>query len=168
MILLSSNQHKIAEILIKQFNSSWKMLERAINDVSDELWMKFENEWGYIGNIIHIIETGDFYNKNSPEKFKWGKFIDIEGKIDDRKEQINRYNNIKRNDVNRYLELIKYNIEKQLNSYNFEDFFSSDGFKEYIPTILEKYLYLLRHNMHHIGELNKTLRDNSEKRIVWL
>ena len=35
------------------------------------------------------------------------------------------------------------------------------------PTRLDKYLYLLRHNLMHMGELNKALRDHNCPRLKW-
>ena len=167
MITLSKKQTNIAEVLVRQFNSSWKMLERAINNVSDELWNKFEIEWGYVRNFIHIIETGEFYNSDTPDDFNWGKFVGIEWKKDSKKEVNKKFEKITKDDVRRYLEVVRSDIQKKLSTFNSEKMLDSDGFMEYIPSIFDKYLYLLRHNMHHIGELNKTLRDNNEKRIDW-
>ncbi|OLS26781.1 MAG: hypothetical protein HeimC3_06730 [Candidatus Heimdallarchaeota archaeon LC_3] len=167
MITLSKKQTNIAEVLVRQFNSSWKMLERAINNVSDELWNKFEIEWGYVRNLIHIIETGEFYNSDTPDDFNWGKFVGIEWKKDSKKEVNKKFEKITKDDVRRYLEVVRSYIQKKLSTFNSEKMLDSDGFMEYIPSIFDKYLYLLRHNMHHIGELNKTLRDNNEKRINW-
>ena len=61
-------------------------------------------------------------------------------------------------------------IEKRITEiFDSEDdleLLNKDNF-HWFQSIYEKYLYLLRHDMHHIGELNKALRDWKCTRISW-
>ena len=65
-----------------------------------------------------------------------------------------------------YLNEIKGTLTSTLSTLSYQQMVSTDDFS-WFSSILDKYLYLLRHNMMHIGELNKTLRDFQRPRLQW-
>ncbi len=64
-----------------------------------------------------------------------------------------------------YLELITKQTESLLEEKT-TLLLETDEF-HWFPTRLDKYLYLLRHNLMHIGELNKALRISNNPRLKW-
>ncbi|MHA1989473.1 MAG: hypothetical protein ACW981_02680 [Candidatus Hodarchaeales archaeon] len=146
------------------------MLERAIDQISEQNLIKNENDWMFVKNVYHIIETAEFYNGDSPKDFPWGKRanIDFEERNNDNVNNI-KYSLLSKIFLKSYLFEIKEKVEKKLNMIEERDILLQDPFSGgNEQTTFDKYLYLLRHNMHHIGELNKALRDNKEKRIDWI
>ena len=160
----------VGKILLSQFNSSWKMLHQAIEKVPEDLWSKPGNNWTYSMNTYHIIETADFYSRPweglTAEGMEWGKRAGINWESESKTTIDERVSRITKEDLLVYLEEIIYRISELLESLAENELLERDSFHHHI-TVLEKLLYLLRHNMHHIGELNKTLRDSESERIKW-
>ena len=61
--------------------------------------------------------------------------------------------------VTSYLKDVRFNLEKKLLSLTDEMYHTGDGFEKHIKTRLEKFIYLIRHCGHHVGELNRALRE---------
>ncbi|MHA2365864.1 MAG: DinB family protein [Candidatus Hodarchaeales archaeon] len=155
------------KILLNQFNSSWSMLHQAIENIPEKMWLDTKNDWSFSFNVYHIIETANFYIKNDPKDMIWGKRANIDWNNDSESNIIEKKSKITKNDLLIYLDETKVTISEVLESMADNELMSKDDFK-WFNSIIEKLLYLLRHNMHHIGELNKTLRDYECKRIEWL
>jgi len=155
----------VSKILLGQYDNSWKMLNQAIENASHELWSEI-NEWGYSFNIYHIIETVEFYFHNSPESMEWGKRANINWEKDTESSIAEKKKKITKDDLLRYLKEIKLRTKSIFESTRDTALYKKDEF-HWFNSILEKYLYSLRHSMHHIGELNKALRDNDCPRIKW-
>jgi uncharacterized protein YllA (UPF0747 family) len=155
--------------LITQFNSSWKMLEQGIDQISKNNWIENKSDWMFVKNVYHIIETAEFYNGDSPKDFPWGKRANIEWKNNKNQDvKIDKYSLLSKQYLKNYLLEIKEKVEEKINIIGEKGLLLQDAFSGgNEKNIFDKYLYLLRHNMHHIGELNKTLRDNKKKRIDW-
>jgi len=168
----------IIENLLKQFESSWKMLRQSIENVPDEKWVigikpinkpwaeaKGDNIWFFSERVYHIIETVEFYSNDNPDSMKWGGRI---GGIEWRKESPEvTASRIKKDDMLEYLEETKKKLEKKLESFSDYDLFETDGFSEWQSSRLAKFLYTLRHSMWHIGELSRALRDYESERTSW-
>ncbi|MFX0085031.1 MAG: DinB family protein [Candidatus Hodarchaeota archaeon] len=157
--------------LLSQFNRNWNMLHQAIDNVPEELWKEvqvddFENTWSYLWNIFHIIETADFYSRNTPENMEWGKRAGINWDNDPPEVIVNKKDRIQKSHLKEYLKEIEDRITEIFDSKDDLELFKKDNF-HWFQSIFEKYLYLLRHDMHHIGELNKALRDWKCTRISW-
>lgn len=157
----------LVDSLIRQFSKSWQMLEHGLNNVAQATFHKWEYEWSFVSTCVHIIETGEFYNQSTPDGFMWGSIIGVDWK-EDRQEVIReKYGKVSKLFLTEQIRRVKKSIEEQLSDIGDEGLLGRDGFAEWQHSILDKYLYLLRHNMHHIGEINKVLRDQQEKRINW-
>lgn len=148
-----------------QFESSCKMVRDAINNVPDDRWHDGTEGWFYSNTAYHIVETMDFYSRESPNGMKWGgragyvwrESIDIESEI---------LPKITKEIVSNYLLEMEDNLKSLFASIDIKDLSEKDGF-DWFESKFEKLVYLLRHNMHHIGELCKTLREWDCKRVKW-
>ncbi|MFQ6126147.1 MAG: DinB family protein [Candidatus Heimdallarchaeota archaeon] len=158
---------EIGLVLLNQFNSSWKMLRQAIEIIGDENWSKTANNWSFVWTVYHIIETADYYRRNTPKGMEWGKRAGINWETDSEEIIEQKKIAITKAQVLAYLEDVKTQIIHFLENATDPDLLTTNDFDEGKLLILEKMLYLLRHNMHHIGELNKALRDWKSQRIQW-
>jgi hypothetical protein len=167
VIILSDN--KLLLVLSRQFNHSWALLSQAINNISDDRWGQVlthdhDNYWVFSLTVYHILETSEFYIRNSPDGMEWGKKGQIDWDSDFPIEKKIIY--LTKSLIKQYLEEIKSDLEIMFSSTLNNQLFNTDGFS-WFPSVLDKYLYLLRHNMMHIGELNKALREWKYPRINW-
>ncbi len=155
----------VATALTAQFDASWKMLHQAIECVPDEFWHKGISNWYFSLVAFHIVETAKFYSGNDPDAMKWGGHAGIDWKQvkDIEKEALPKLN---KDLVISYLHEMETHIASTLSSMSATAFNSKDGF-HWFSSILEKWLYLLRHNMFHIGELYRALREWNCKRPEW-
>ncbi|MFW9993836.1 MAG: DinB family protein [Candidatus Odinarchaeota archaeon] len=162
----TENEQRTNNILLKQFNCSWNMLREAIDKVPQDLWAKVAVEWSFSWVVYHIIESADFYCRNTPEGMEWGKRAGIERGKDSESVVSEKKSGITKEILIIYLDEIKEKLSRVLGATTDSELLTRDGFT-WFDSVLEKFLYLLRHNMHHVGELNKTLRDNECERIRW-
>ena len=166
-----NNSNVISITLLKQFNRNWNMLRQSIENAPEKHWKEVqiddsEKVWSYSWNIFHIIETADFYSRNTPENMEWGKKAGINWDTDLPEVIAEKKDLITKLHLKKYLKEIEGRITKIFESNNDLELLKKDNF-HWFQSIYEKYLYLLRHDMHHIGELNKALRDWKCKRISW-
>ncbi len=162
---MSPNKN-IPNWLLKQFQSSMKMLRTALENIPDDRWHDGTGDWYFSYNAYHVVETMNFYIQDSPDKMKWGdragyhweKGIDVEKEI---------LPKITKEIVTDYLRDIEELVTKTLSSMTMENLIANDEF-HWFESVFEKLIYLLRHNMHHIGELSKTLRDWGSKTAKWV
>ena len=167
---MSNKQGKtLNSILLRQFDHSWELLSQVITNIDDDKWfqIQFQNKdtfWVYSLTIYHILETTDFYNRTSPEGMKWGAKGQIDWDSSLPLDEKIKY--LTKSFLRVYLNEIKENLTQVFNSLTYQQIVGTDNFS-WFSSILDKYLYLLRHNMMHIGELNKTLRDYQQPRLQW-
>ena len=166
----TTSNMKFSSILLRQFNNSWQLLKQCIQNIDDNNWSQISYQpndhfWVFSLTVYHILETTDFYFRSSPEGMEWGK----RGKINWKSTQPldKKFQYLTKELIQEYLMEIKEKITHILNETHHHQLYASDGFYSHLPTILDKYLYLLRHNLMHIGELNKVLRDWNLPRINW-
>lgn len=152
--------------LLRQYQSSWKMLRTAIENIPDEKWHNGSEGWFFSLNAYHIVETMEFYMNNNPEGMVWGSRAGFDwDTVKDKEKDI--LPKISKNLVITYLDEIEEQFTKILKSMDSEKLNSTDGF-HWFESVFEKLLYLLRHNMHHNGELSRSLRDWGCKRSKWV
>jgi uncharacterized damage-inducible protein DinB len=143
------------------------MLRQAITNISEREWSKRKKEWSFSHTIYHIIETADFYIGNTPEGMEWGKRAGYSWENDNEEVILKRISSLTKEYLLEYLDEIEIEVSQFLEESSEQDLFSTDEFDHGNLLIIKKLLYLLRHNMHHIGELNKVLRDTDSTRIKW-
>jgi hypothetical protein len=149
---------QINAVLADQFTSVWSMLEKTIDNIPEEKWHQGVGEWFFSLTAYHVIETAEFYIRESPEGMKWGGRAEFQWKKV-RKIEEDVLPKITRSLVSDYLKDVKAQLETTLERLTDEGMLSSDGFEKHLSTRLEKFIYLLRHCGHHIGELNRSLRE---------
>jgi hypothetical protein len=155
----------IAEALVTQFTSAWKMLESAINNAPDEKWHSGVGQWYFSQTAYHIIETAQFYLGSDPDVMKWGARAGIiwDDVGDIEKEVLPK---LTKELVNFYLLEIGKKLADAMRSVPNDEFFKTDGF-HWFSSIFEKLMYLLRHTNYHVGELNRALREWGLKPARW-
>ena len=158
---------QIGHVLAKEFGRSWLILREAMENISDKDWNNRTNNWSFSNTVYHIIETAEYYHRNTPEGMEWGKRAGFSWTDDSEETILRKMSSLTKNDLIEYLDEIEKCISQSLEKSTNEDLFGTDSFDNGMLHIIEKMLYLLRHNMHHIGELNKVLRDTESKRIKW-
>jgi hypothetical protein len=145
---------EIRKVLIRQFDRMWDMLRQAIDNIPDDHWNDENQEWLYSKVAYNIIVTADFYSRDTHEGFDWEKqrikFKDYSAK----EQQLS------------FLEAIKLKVANRLEKFTVQELMAKDGF-HWFYSRLEKFLYLLRHNAHHIGELAHMLRIWRAERVKW-
>ncbi|MHA2213265.1 MAG: hypothetical protein ACW992_08905, partial [Candidatus Thorarchaeota archaeon] len=144
----------------------WKMLRQAIENIPDSQWHYGANEWFYSLTVYHIVETAEFYVNSSPEAMVWGKrggFVwdDVKDIKSDVLPRITKESQIE------YASDIGSCIDSLLKSITPDELSQPDGF-HWFSSVFEKLLYLLRHCAHHVGELNRALRESDNERISWV
>ena len=155
----------ISKSLTGQFSRSWKMLEAAIASVTDEKWHSGVGKWFFSLTAYHVIETAQFYMGSDPDAMKWGGKAGFDWKegIDVKKKILPK---LTKDLVKSYLTETREKLNSLLSSMTNQDLQQVDGF-HWFDSIFEKMVYLLRHNMHHIGELSRTLRDWDCEPVKW-
>ncbi|TFG25941.1 DinB family protein [Candidatus Thorarchaeota archaeon] len=161
-----SIKNTFAKGLLRQYQSSWKMLRNAIENVPDEKWHDGSEDWYFSLSAYHIVETMEFYMNDDPDVMNWGSRagFDWDNVKDKQKDVLPK---ISKKLVMTYLDEMEKRFTQTINSMTTEKIESKDGF-HWFDSIFEKLLYLLRHNMHHNGELSRTLRDWGCKRSKWV
>ncbi len=159
---------RIGAIISKEFQNSWNILRQAIKNIKDEYWFTVAKDWSFSWTVYHIIETAEFYSRNQPEGMEWGKRAGINWETDSEEEINQKKSNLTKENLLIYLGEVEDRIVNLLNNYTDEELFTTDGFDGGNLVIFEKWIYSLRHIMHHNGELNKVLRDSDCQRIRFL
>jgi hypothetical protein len=159
----------IQDFISKEIDTSFKMIELAIENMDPFKWGQVFNLWSYARTLYHIIETNEFYIHDGPEEFRFGSElrVDFEGLSENEIHWItgNKDKTFYRN----FLKRIKVLVNTRLNEFSHEQFLETDKFGEWgFQNRLHKFSYLLRHTMVHLGELSKTLRDLDKDTIKWL
>ena len=159
-------ENTLVKGLIRQYQSSWKMLRNAVENIPDERWHDGSEGWFFSLTAYHFVETMEFYMYDNPDSMKWGAragytwtdTTDIEKDIVPK---------ITKKLVLTYLDEMEEHVTKTISSMDSKKLESKDKF-HWFESVFEKYVYLLRHNMHHNGELSRTLRDWGCKRSKWI
>ncbi len=155
----------IIDSLLEQYKSSCAMLKDAVERVASDRWHQGTGKWFFSLTAYHVVETMRFYNDSNPERMKWGeragftwsKEMNIEKDV---------LPLITKELVLEFLEEVQDELTARLNELSPQDLAEKDGFY-WFKCVFEKYVYLLRHNMHHIGELARTLREWGQEPAKW-
>jgi hypothetical protein len=158
----------IAFSIAPEFRSLWAMTRDAIEHIPDEDWtqgIENDNEWFYSLRVYHMIETAEFYARDTPEGMLWGARL---GKVNWGETISHRQaaEMVIKGDMLIYLSDIATLIDTHLKGISDKLLLQKDGF-HWFSSVLEKYLYLIRHNTYHLGELTMHLRACSHDRIKW-
>ncbi len=157
------------ESLLGQFTKSWNLFQQTIDKVDESNWFQLyyqnsENYWCYALTLYHILETSEFYIRSNPEGMEWGKRGNIQW--DKSNNLKNAVKTITMNLIIEYQTEVQQSISSFLKNITDSQILEQDDFT-WFPSIFDKLLYLLRHNLMHLGEINKYLRDLNLPRLSW-
>jgi hypothetical protein len=160
---------RIAFALARQFRGMWAMTRQAVEQIPDKDWTlgaKCDPKWFYSLRVYHIIETAEFYARNTPDRMQWGARL---GKLNwwETITHQEAAELVVKGDMLVYIDDIAKIIESNLKAVSDSNLLQMDGF-HWFSSILEKYQYLIRHNTYHLGELTMQLRDHNHDRIKWV
>jgi hypothetical protein len=147
-------------ILIRQFDRSWRVVEEAVRAFSAEEWRVADTEYlTPARSAYHIIETAEFYASATPDGFPWGHRFncDWEGAS---AEQLPTQEAILT-----YLGEVRAQVASWLESANLCE--QDTAFPWTGGTILDRALYLLRHNHHHVGEMWSEIKRKGHPLPDW-
>ncbi len=160
------DERMLGPALLSQFRASWDMLRQAVDKVPDGLWHRGSREWYFSLTAYHVVETMDFYSRDTPEGMRWGGHAGFEWSEDTDVER-EVLPKITKEIVISYLDDVSERLTTYLSSVVDADLRPQDGF-HWFSSIFEKLVYLLRHSMHHTGELARMLREWGCERVKWV
>ena len=155
----------IKDALLEQYKSSCAMLRDAVEKVTSDKWHKGTGEWHFSLTAYHVVETMRFYNGSDPEEMKWGERAGFSWNKDMVIEN-DVLPLITKELVLEFLGEVESELSSRLSGLSLQDLVEKDGF-HWFTCVFEKYMYLLRHNMHHIGEMVRTLREWGQGPAKW-
>jgi hypothetical protein len=152
----------------RQLEGMWTMTRDATKLIPDTLWshgVEEDKEWFYSLRVYHIIETAEFYSRDTDQGMQWGARL---GKVNwwETIPHEEAAKTIAKGDMLIYSDEIAKYIRRKLRNSTDEDLLEQDGF-HWFSSILNKYVYLIRHNTYHLGELTMFLRMHGLERIKW-
>ena len=156
----------IGEAIASQYDKIWEMMFDAINNASDDVWKYFKSKWGYAWNSFHIVEGIFYYTLDDPKAMVWGERANINWEKDKGPKALEKMSKIQKESVREFIDEIRDKGLMKIKEKSDNYFLSKDDFGTFASN-LERHIYSIRHAAHHIGELNKELRDFNAKRIIW-
>jgi hypothetical protein len=154
---------KICESMIENLSLTWQMYKEAINNIPDEEWKTGEIDYLIPARqILHGIETLDFYSTTAPDVYTHGYRFNLDWQRASA-DQLPR-----KDQLFTYLDEVKEKMETWINGLDDELFHSPELMYPWTgSTLLGRVLYSLEHCRHHLGELNGELRRRGLPRIKW-
>ena len=156
----------IGEAIASQYDKIWEMMFDAIYNAPDELWKYFKNVWGYAWNSFHVVEAIYFFTLDDPKGMIWGERANINWEKDKGIKSLEKMAKIPKVLVREFIDEIRDSWRTKIKEKPDDYFLSKDDFGRFTSN-LERHIYSIRHAAHHIGELNKELRNFDAKRIKW-
>ena len=140
------------DALANQFQRAWEMLRGVVRRVPEDRWHADDDRkltparWA-----LHTVETVDSYMGTSMDGYPWGKrFCDWEG---GEAEELPT-----RDELLAYADEVAGKLDERLRGLTEEAAAAESPFHWTGASLLGHWLYVLRHTMHHTGELNMLLR----------
>ena len=156
----------IGEAIASQYDKIWEMMSDAIDNASDDLWKYFKNIWGYAWNSFHVVEVIFYFTLEDPKGIVWGERANIDWEKDNGIKSLETMAKIPKELVRDFIGEIRDSWQIKIKEKSDDYFLSKDDFGTFASN-LERHIYSIRHAAHHIGEMNKELRNFNVKRIKW-
>jgi len=154
---------KISESIIENLTLTWQMYSEAINNIPVVEWNTGEIDYLIPARqILHGIETLDYYSTTAPDAFKHGHRFNLDWQrappeLLPSKAQLRAY-----------LDEVKEKTENWIKGLDDEAFHGPELLFPWTgSTLLGRVLYSIEHSRHHLGELNGELRRRGLPRIKW-
>jgi hypothetical protein len=164
----------LIEGLIRQFEGSFKMLEQAIRNIPESKWNESDAGWTYSWVAYHSVEGTDALSRIGQKDFTWLNKIGLTwDQIDFSKNEFvtKILPRITKEFVLDYFKEVRTSTIDRLNSLTDENLTDIEvcGWSEGLfNTVLERLIYLLRHQHQHCGELALALRTWACDRLEWV
>lgn len=152
----------LSQSIGNQFGASIAMLENAIQTCSDSLW---EKETTFSQLAYHTLFFLDYYLTVQPVGFAPPAPFRHSEFEDEPYEEI-----FKKQEILKYLNFCKGKLELLLENWSDELALSRwiNESKTMDYSIIEILMYNLRHVQHHVGQLNRMLRQNGLDAPDWV
>lgn len=149
--------------LAEQFTRGWGTLREVITVFPEDCWRAGERSRDVPARwAIHTVETADFYLRSSPEGFPWRARFGVDWEAALPKDLPLQP------DVLAYLDEVQRRMNAWLPKAADDELLAENrAFPWTGGTVLGRMLYLLRHNQHHIGQLNEMLRMCGIRGAQW-
>ena len=154
---------RISESIIENLSLTWQMYNEAINKIPDEEWKTGEIDYLIPARqILHGIETLDFYSTTAPDVYTHGYRFNLDW------QRASADQLPSKDQLFTYLDEVKEKMETWINGLDDELFHSPEQLYPWTgSTLMGRVLYSLEHSRHHLGELNGELRRRGLSRIKW-
>lgn len=159
-------EHQLLEILKKsirdQFGASIDMLENVVQTCPDSLW---EKEKGFSNLTYHTLFFLDYYLTLQPVGFAAPDSFQHSEFEDNPPQEI-----FPKPEILNYLQSCKTKLGNLLSNFT-EDLAQSRWINESKTmdfSLIEILLYSLRHVQHHVGQLNRMLRQSGIEAPDWV
>ncbi len=141
---------------ISQFRHIWRMLEKFVNDFSDESWHNTGYKLTTPGRLaFHILQSTKYYiNDTTP-------FVSINGNsIESDCPKLEENELPSRKDIVHMIHSVKFNTEEWIQEIDFKS--ENNDFRWTGNTMQSVVLYLIRHSQFHIGEISALLNEQKK------
>ena len=150
------------------------MLQQAIENIPEEKWNDGGTGWTYSWTAYHAVEGTDALSRIGTKDFVWLSRIGLTwNEIDFEKNEFvtKVLSKITKKLVFKYFNEVRDSTMKRLESLtdqNLRDPEICGWYDGLFSTVLERVVYLLRHQHHHCGELALALRNWNCERLKWI
>jgi hypothetical protein len=150
--------------ILDHYGRQFETLDSLFDRVNDEAWrhedQRLKGVWQW---MTHTLETIEFYMSDKPPgEFGFGHRFDLDW------EQPEPANNPSLDEMKQYLDGVRGNAFRVLESMSEEDFTAPETVHEWTgATFGAKMLYLMRHTQQHVGDMNRVLAYHGCESMVW-
>lgn len=144
-----------------QFGAAIETLEQALQAVPDDLWQR-DRRFAYM--LYHALFFTDLYLSGSkdgfapPAPFTWNE-LSFEP---------HTYEPYSKAQLQTYLDFCRSKAKKALKDLSLAGALARCGFPRIDGTVVECYLYNMRHVQHHAAQLNLLLRQTTDSSPRWV
>jgi hypothetical protein len=148
-----------------QFGAAIESLARAIEACPESLWARREPKPQLWRVAYHTLFFLDLYMRDSPEGFAPPAPFTLDEGDPEAPEPPDAYS---KGDLLAYLHRLRDRARESVDSLSEDEAGERCGFPWVEGSVLELYLYNLRHVQHHAAQLNLLLRQNVDSAPRWV
>jgi hypothetical protein len=148
-----------------QFGAAVETLQRAIEACPETLWGQRDAKPEYWRVAYHTLFFLDLYMRDSPEGFAPPPPFTLDEGDPDAPDPPQPYS---KRDLQQYLRRLRVQARESIDSLSDDRAAERCGFHWVEGSVLELYLYNLRHVQHHAAQLNLLLRQNVGSAPKWV
>jgi len=151
----------VIEAIKRQFGSIWSGLRDGISKCSEELWRDRDNPRSAPSRLVyHTVQTVEYYLGDTRD-FDWNARFSVNweyGNIDDLPS---------REQLLAYIDEIEAAVQQRLQNATPEQLAGPDPGPWGFQSAAERWLYMLRHSQHHLGQMALVLRRAGLEPGIW-